>query len=85
MKTLTKAVIALLVIGVMTTWSDEVTKTFIHGQNGYDGFTSVTIGSYHDEVDSTDDIGEKMMLDYWINNAASSTNSLAACISDMIC
>jgi hypothetical protein len=69
----------------LVTWSDPITKTFIQGQNGYNGYKSATIGSYHDEVDSTSDIGQKMILDWWINNALHETNSEAACIADMIC
>lgn len=80
-----KALSVLLLLGIQFTWSDPVTKTFVHGQNGYNGFKSATIGSYYDEVDSTDDIGKKMMLDWWINNAIGETNSTAACIADMIC
>ena len=78
-------IIMSLCLFSLSAWSDPVTKTFIHGQNGYNGFKSVTIGSYYDVVDSTSDIGEKMMLDWWINNAIHETNSEAACISDMIC
>ncbi len=85
METVIKALAVLFLIGVTLTSADEITKTFVHGQNGYNGFKSATIGSYYDEVDSTDDIGEKMMLDWWINNAIHETNSEAACISDMIC
>ena len=85
MKKITKVFTVLLLLIVQLIWADPVTKTFVHGQNGYNGYKSVTIGSYYDEVDSTDDIGQKMMLDWWINNAIHETNSEAACIADMIC
>jgi len=85
MHSLKVTVTLLLLSGIQLTWADPITRTFVHGQNGYNGYKSVTIGSYYDTVDSTDDIGKKMMLDWWINNAIHETNSEAACIADMIC
>jgi hypothetical protein len=60
------------------TLAQEQTKTFIHEQNGYAGYESVCIAD-------PNWVQKWGVLEWWLNNALSRKNDVAADVGDLIC
>ena len=57
--------------------SDEITRTFVQGENGYNGYESTTIANAGHV--------EKTVLHWWPNNALNNKNEIAADVSEFRC
>lgn len=67
--------VLLVIIGLVS--ADEITKTFVQGENGYDGYESTTIANAGHV--------EKTPLNWWPNNAFNKKNEIAADVSEFRC
>ncbi len=71
-----RVIIGVLILACCS-MAGEITKTFIQGENGYDGYESVTIANAGHV--------EKTPLNWWPNNALNRKNDIAADVSEFRC